>query len=528
MVPTHTQPLFQFYNRLITRTYGTPFHAIGGRLADPAHRVPGGHFVAMNPTLLAYSAMLTGAAAIIWASLYNLGAAGALFLFLNPLVNIEVAFGDTGRSISYDKIALVALASGFAWHVLSNRKKVHFKKKPVFCYMWLVYIAWSLVAAWLSGAPLKQQFWGLAETMAYFITFFVFFHICAEETSRNGILKAVLYSGVIMLAAVLLQNLAYHITWIIWGAHYSFRADLLYSPFPRMFFDSRPGPIGHPNFLAAYLVLWTTLYPQLFRMFPRLAASAIIAAHLIVLTSTGSYGGILGFAICFSLISFFTKPYPMNLASGRISRIGSRLLRRFLAAVMILSIGAFAANDTDFMNLSLMPRIYIYRVGGKMLAEHPLAGHGNGLFPQAFQKSERQYINNEELETPPWRSEHTEPRRAGTTLDRGEERSIHRDENLPPLSAHSSYLKAFVETGFPGGFLFLCLIVGALIEVFVHLKKTRRLTIRSPEAWGWAACIGVCFQAGAENIFSSPKISVLFWAIIAYCLTAKSTRAKSG
>ena len=66
----------------------------------------------MNPTLLAYGAMAIGAAAIIFTSLYNLGAAGALFLFLNPLVNIEVAFGNTGRSISYDKIAIFALASG--------------------------------------------------------------------------------------------------------------------------------------------------------------------------------------------------------------------------------------------------------------------------------------------------------------------------------------------------------------------------------------------------------------------------------
>ena len=63
--------------------------------------------------------------------------------------------------------------------------------------------------------------------------------------------------------------------------------------------------------------------------------------------------------------------------------------------------------------------------------------------------------------------------------------------------------------------------------MFLHLRKTGRLSMHSPEAWGWAACIGVCFQAGAENIFSSPKISVLYWAITAYCLTAKSSRSES-
>ena len=481
----------------------------------------------MNPSFLAYGAMAISAAAIIGSSLYNLGAGGALFLFLNPLVNIEVAFVDTGRSISYDKMALLALAFGFAWHVLRNRKQVRLKSKPIFCYLWLVYIAWSLVAAWLSGAPLKQQFWGLAETIAYFITFLVFQTICADCASRNRVPKATLYGGVIMLAAVLLQNLAYQITWIIWGPHHVFSADLLYSPFPRVFFGSRPGPIGHPNFLAAYLVLWATLYPLVFRTFSRPAASVILAAHLVVLALTGSYGGILGFAVCCSVVLYFTKQCPVNMISGRISRSRIRLLRHILVAFLILSIGSVAATDEDFLDLSLLPRIYIYRVGGKMLAERPLAGHGNGLFPQAFQKSERAYINNEGLEAPSWRVKDSDSGRADGSRGRGEELSVREDENLPPLSAHSSYLKAFVETGFPGGFLFLCLIAGGLIEVFVHLRKTGRLSIRSPEAWGWAACIGICFQAGAENIFSSPKISVLYWVVTAYCLTAKSTRLEN-
>ncbi len=476
----------------------------------------------MNPSYLAYGAMFIGAATIVCTSLYNLGAGGALFLFLNPLVNIEVAFGDTGRSISYDKMALLALATGYAWYVLKNRKHVRLHSLPVFCYIWLTYIAWSLVAAWLSGAPLKQQFWGLAETIAYFIIFFVFQNICGDGISRNRILKAILYGGIIMLAAVLLQNLAYQITWKIWGPQHSFSTELLYSSFPRMFFDSRPGPIGHPNFLAAYLVLCAVLYPLLFRTFSRPAATTILAAHLIALASTGSYGGVLGFTVCYLLILYFTKPCLTNMISARISRFGNRLLWNLLAALLILSIGAVAANDKDFMDLSLLPRIYIYRVGGKMLADRPLTGHGNGLFPQAFQQSERKYINNERLKAPPWRVKDSDSRQVGKSRDRRKKRSKGGDESLPPLSAHSSYLKAFVETGFPGGFLFLCLIAGGLIEVFLHLRKSGRLSIRSAEAWGWAACIGVCFQAGAENIFSSPKISVLYWAITAICLTAKT------
>ena len=471
--------------------------------------------------------MAIGAAAIFWASLYNLGAASALFLFLNPLVNIEVAFGDTGRSISYDKLALLALASGFAWHILKNRNTVRLRSQPIFCYIWLVYIAWSPVAAWLSGASLKHQLWGLAETIAYFITFLVFQEICADGTSRKRVLKAILCGGVVMLAAVIIQNIAYQVTWKIWGPHHVFRADLLYSPFPRTFFDSRPGPIGHPNFLAAYLVLCATIYPLLFCTFSRPMAFAILFAHLIVIASTGSYGGILGLAICFALVMYIAKPCQKDTAPSIIYRTGTRYFRHFLTAFLVLSIGAVAANDENFMDLSLLPRIYIYRVGGKMLSDRPLAGHGNGLFPQAFQKSERAYIQIEGLRAPPWRVMESNKGIGGNIWGQKEELSSGEYENLPPLSAHSSYLKVFVETGLPGGFLFLCLIAGGLIEVFVHLRNTGRLSIHSPETWGWAACIGVCFQAGAENIFSSPKISVLYWAITAYCLKAKSPRSES-
>ena len=179
------------------------------------------------------------------------------------------------------------------------------------------------------------------------------------------------------------------------------------------------------------------------------------------------------------------------------------------------------------MDLSLLPRIYIHRVGRKMLAERPLAGYGNGLFPQAFQQNERKYINAEGLKAPSWRKEGIGSMR--TSQPRGRNKKFRRgsDDQLPSISAHSSYLKTFVESGVPGGLLYLFLLAGGLMEVFLHLRKTGRLSIRAPETWGWAACIGVCFQAGTENIFSSPKISVLYWAITAYCLTAKSERTKS-
>ena len=474
----------------------------------------------MNLSLLAYGIMALGSAAIVLTSLSNFGAAGALFLFLNPLVNIEVALGDTGRSISYDKLAIMALASGFAWRVFRKQSDGHLKNKPFIRYLWLLYITWSFVAAWLSGAPAKQQFWGLAETIAYFITFLVFLDICAEETSRKRIFKALLYGGVIMLAAVAFQNLAYQITLSIWDWRHSFRADLLYSSFPRMFFGFRPGPIGHPNFLAAYLVLWATIYPLLLRMSSRLAGFFIFTAHLVILVSAGSYGGILGFAICCLAVLYVAKPHPTTMICAPTPHSKTRLLPHVLAACFTLVIGTAIANDGDFMPLSFLPRIYIHRVGGKMLSERPLAGYGNSLFPQTFQEKERAYAEKDGLKIPRWRMKTSHAPRTNHSSGKAY-------ENLPPLSAHSSYLKAFVESGLPGGLLFLGLLMGGLLEAYFRLRKTGRLSIRSPETWGWAACIGVCFQAGTENIFSSPKISVLYWAITAYCLTAQSTKTKS-
>lgn len=455
----------------------------------------------MNPEFLAIGAMAAGAAAIAAASLRSLAAGGALFLFLNPLVNVEVAFGETGRSVSYDKLALMALGAGFAWRVLRSGGRTLLKRRPLTLYAWLAWLAWSLAAAWLSGAPVRRQFWGLAEAAAYFISFLAFLDICAREASRERILRALLCGGLVMIAAVILQNLAFHVPWKLWGWHSSFRADLHYSPFPlsRLFFYFRPGPLGNPNFLAAWLVLWVAAVPLIFR-FSRRAGLIVCAALPALLALIGSQAGLAGFAVCCLALLRIGRPRLEKMISARLSPAKIRLLLPLAGTSLIVAIGASVATHAGFMESSLRPRVYIHRVAGKMIAERPWAGHGSGLFPEAFLRAEKEYAEKGELKIIPWRARQKEGR---------------------PLHAHSSYLNAFVETGLPGGVLFLCLMLGGLAEALLHLRKTGKLSPGAPEAWAWAGCAGVLLHAGAEIIFSFPKTACLYWALMALCLTAR-------
>lgn len=454
----------------------------------------------MNPEFAAIGVMAIGAAAVAATGFYSLAAGGILFLFLNPLVNVEVAFGETGRSVSYDKLALAALAAGFGWRVLKGGSAPLLKSRPITFHLWIAYLAWSLAAAWLSGAPLSKQFWGLSENVAYFVTFLVFLDVCGEEPSRERILKAVLCGGLVMMAAVILQNLAFHIPWKLWGWHSSFRADLLYSPFSRTFFYFRPGPIGHPNFLAAYLLLSAAACPLLFR-FSRRARAVICAAFLAILALNGNQGGFLGFAVCCLALLWIGKPSLPKIFSAHVSPAKAPLLLLFAGASFILATGASVANHTGFMSSSLLPRVYIHRVGGAMLLERPLAGHGSSLFPEAFQRKEKKYANEGALKIPGWRFKNK--------------------KTPPPIAAHSSYLKAFVETGFPGGILFACLMMGGLWEAFLHLRRTDKLSLGAPEAWAWAGCASVLLHAGTTETFSFPKIACLYWVLTALCLTAR-------
>ena len=463
---------------------------------------PGAAPFTMNPEFLAIGVMAIGAAAVAATGFYSLAAGGALFLFLNPLVNVEVAIGETGRSVSYDKLALAALAAGFGWRVLKGESAPLLKSRPITFHLWLAYLAWSLAAAWLSGAPLAKQFWGLAENVAYFITFLVFLDVCGEEPSRERILKAVLCGGLVMMAAVILQNLAFHITWKLWGWHSSFRADLLYSPFSRTFFYFRPGPIGHPNFLAAYLLLSAAACPLLFR-FSRRSRAIIWAASLAILALNDNQGGTLGFAVCCLALLWIGKPRLIKMLSAHVSPAKARLLLLAACASLILATGASVANHKGFLSSSLLPRVYIHRIGGTMLLEHPWAGYGNGLFPEAFQRKEKKYANEGALKIPGWRFKKENKK------------------TPPPIAAHSAYLKAFVETGVPGGILFACLMMGGLWEACLHLRRTDKLSLSAPEAWAWAGCVGVLLHAGTTETFSFPKIACLYWALTALCLTAR-------
>ena len=494
---------------------------------------PGAALFTMNPEFLAIGVMAIVAAAVAATGFYSLAAGGALFLFLNPLVNVEVAFGETGRSVSYDKLALAALAAGFGWRVLKGESPPLLRSRPITFHLWLACLVWSLAAAWLSGAPLSKQFWGLAENIAYFITFLVFLDVCGEELSRERILKAVLCGALVMMAAVILQNLAFHITWKLWGWHSSFRADLLYSPFPlsRMFSYFRPGPVGNTNFLAACLLLSAAAYPLLFR-FSRPAAFIVGAAHLGVLWTSGSQGGLIGLAASCLAILCLNRARLTKTISAHVSPAKTRLLLLFACASLILATGAAVATHRGFMENSVLSRVYIHRIAGKMISERPLAGYGSGLSPEASREAEKDQLANNGLDkVPRWRM--NDPRFYGILSPDSWAKSallrpwgidhppwtIH--GSLPPLPTHSAYLKAFVETGLLGGVLFLCLMTGGLWEALLHLRRTGRLSPGAPEAWAWAGCVGVLLQAGTENLFSLPKTACLYWALTAFCLTAR-------
>ena len=496
---------------------------------------PGAALFMMNPEFLAIGVMAIGAAAVAATGFYSLAAGGALFLFLNPLVNVEVAFGETGRSVSYDKLALAALAAGFGWRVLKGGSAPLLKSRPITFHLWLACLVWILAAAWLSGAPLSKQFWGLAENVAYFITFLVFLDVCGEEPSRERILKAVLCGGLVMMAAVILQNLAFHLPWRAWRA--VFYADLGYTPFARPFYWFRPGPVGNPNFLAAYLLLSAAAYPLLFR-FSRPAAFIVGAAHLGVPWKSGSQGGLIGLAASCLAIFWINRARLTKKISAHVSPAKARLLLLFACASLILATGASVATHGGFVESSVLPRVYIHRIAGKMISERPLAGYGSGLSPEASRDAEKDQLANNGLDkVPRWRMD--DPRFYGILSPDSWAKSallrpwgidhppwtIH--GSLPPLPTHSAYLKAFVETGLLGGVLFLCLMTGGLWEALLHLRRTGRLSPGAPEAWAWAGCVGVLFQAGTENLFSLPKTACLYWALTAFCLTARKAARRA-
>lgn len=459
---------------------------------------------------MAFACLATAAMSLLAVGLFVLGwrdrlAGGAIYLLLLPLVNISVTLSGIGKTVSYDKLALLALSMLALLRTYPPAGILSACRQSWTFRIWTAYLAVTLAAALAGPAPWKGQVWPVTEIALFFLVFLFFFNVGqAPEERRLTVWRSAILGCGVLFILLIGQNVLFQMTggWKHTGQ--SIRLPLYLTDHPALtdlIYDFLPGPIGHPNYLAAYFLLLLPIYALLFRPPGRLRTLAVVLSVLHLLgvfaVPSRSSGGILGF-ICGVLamgMLWSAHAWKKNEDLAWLKRPGSLLLSAIFCVVLFLVLSPFSLETSR----SVEVRGYLYRSAAAMVRDRPLFGYGLDSFPETFTRLEQMRVS----EAPAWR-------RLGT-----------------PISAHSSFLKAFFEQGIPGGLLFLGLIAGSLTEAARRLWRSDSLHAGNFGFWAWGGCLGFAVQAATEELFSFTKTASLYWAMTALCLTAGSWKKEA-
>jgi putative inorganic carbon (HCO3(-)) transporter len=441
--------------------------------------------VATGSRVVAFSALALYAAAFVLLLAADEPLAVVALVVAIPLVTVEIGIGAVERTVSTDKVVLLAVLAFGLVRLAVRWRTAAFRSAAA--RWWLVLLA--VVALSALRAPAVGEAKALLEQLALATVFVT--ALCALTRDARLVdrllVAAALTGGVVAALALVEGRLA---AWGVWTPMY-FKAGTMLDPFRlvggQLVSNGGPvmygGPIAHRNFLAAYLVLTTPLLAAVAIAYRRARASATLGVvlSLLALLQANSMGGWAGLATAALTAAVLG-------AGGATARTRRALVAACLVVVAlagsVIAVKLFARTAGV---VSLSVRSATYRVGAAEIAEHPLLGRGEDGFRREYLRLERQLFGRPLLEF--------------HALDE-------------PLSAHSSFLDLAVERGLCG----LAAFLGLLAAVLLGGIRTAVASAGRPRVWAIAivgAAGGVIVQAFTENLFEYSKVASIFWILMA-------------
>lgn len=336
---------------------------------------------------------------------------GYLLLFALLPWSVEVDFGAWSLSLPGEPL-IAALGLALLWLLWQNFR--HFRtvfSRKIFLWISLAYLVWMAASALFSAQPIVSWKYWLVEAGHWwvFATGVAIWPALWHKTLRVFILS---------LSGVAVYTLAHH-------AGYHFRADqALLAPMP--FFPE------HTMWAAAVAMAFFGSLAQVWPLRWKHVFWGVNILLLIALALSQSRAAWLSAVLAGAV--FFWSIWGEN----RFFKTGFFLA--MLAAGVFLGV---IINRSSGQDVSAMERLNRWRCAERMATEKPVFGFGPGTFQfqyLGFQKPEE--MTRISLRTPlTERSPHTFGRGGG---------------------AHSEYLRALSEMGWPGFLLWLMLVLWAL------------------------------------------------------------------
>lgn len=381
----------------------------------------------------------------------------ACLAFLLPW-SVEVTLGGMGRIRLPSEVLTLVAGIGLAWHLLKNAgaRKSIFRLNSI-SGMALGWWLWLSISVFFSSMPLVSLKYWVVETGQFFV-FFVGLAVFRSWRPYLLLLFTVSMAGIAVFVMV------HH-------AFYQFRAD-------QSMLATLPFFPDHTLYSAVLVMLlpivWIVFRPRTALFFTALFTSALIlaacrAAWLSLVLALGSMASIV----------FFKKR----------AHIGATFL---IGLLVIIAIWPFfkakLAND-----VSSLERLNRYSCAWRMAAQRPFTGFGPGTF-------QFQYLHFQRPEEMT-RISITDPAR-----------DLRPEQMGRGGGAHSEYLQALAETGWPGLlwlalFAMLAIFTGIRSGLSAHTTKHRWIALAVT-----FALLTFFIHAFFNNFWHDGRVAWLVWA----------------
>lgn len=302
-----------------------------------------------------------------------------------------------------------------------------------------------------------------------FITYLILFFIIKYESNDDKSINMFTISYFIVCAAVCIFGIIQYFTGL--GLNNVFKNYAYTSA-------KIASTLDNPNNLAAFAVLaifpliMITIYEKSRKK--KIIYAALLALVFVNMILTFSRNIIVGFGVglCVLILIYSWRFIIAVFALGGLSMFIPEVRSRVMAI------------SDPVQNQS---RIYLWKIAGKMIKDHPIRGVGNGNYVSLYPQYIKRY-----------------PQYAFYMYTKSE-------------PCHSSYIKVQTELGIFGSAAFAAILISSILKVKKFTNLTKEGFYKFFYVGFFASMIAFFVMNLVDNLFFVPKTTTYFWMLLAIC-----------